>query len=52
MKQISISLLTAGAILAQLHFIGLNGLTLISLPLTIFLGLELIEKATTKEETI
>lgn len=49
MKQTAIALLTAGAMIAQLHFLGLNGLTLVSLPLTIFLGLEAIEKATTKK---
>ena len=37
------------AICAQIAFIGLNGLTLISIPLTIFLGFEVLERLTEKQ---
>lgn len=37
------------AVCTQVYFLGLNGLTLISIPMTIFLGLEAIEKVTEKE---
>ena len=37
------------ALCSQTYFIGLNGLTLITLPMTIYLGLELIEKLTEKD---
>lgn len=48
MKQILIAIATIVATCAQVYFIGLNGLTLISIPMTIFLGLEVIEKVTEK----
>lgn len=32
------------ATLAQIYLIGINGLTLISVPMTIFLGLHVMEK--------
>ena len=41
------------ATLAQIYLIGINGLTLISVPITIFLGLHVMEKldeVTTKHE--
>jgi hypothetical protein len=34
------------AIIAQIAFIGINGATLISIPTTIYLGFEVIEKMT------
>jgi hypothetical protein len=46
MKQIIIALATIIGAVAQMCFIGINGLTLISIPLTIFLGLHVIEKVT------
>ena len=48
-KQILICSATILAALAQIAFIGINGLTLISIPITIFLGLEIIEKVTDSE---
>lgn len=51
MKQTLIALVTIALSAIQGLFLGLNGLTLISIPLTIFLGLEVIEKVTQKEET-
>ena len=45
-KQILICSATILAALAQIAFIGINGLTLISIPITLFLGLEIIEKLT------
>lgn len=50
-KQIITAVAIILAVFAQMAFIGINGLTLISIPLTIFLGLEVIEKIT-KQETI
>lgn len=37
---------TLCAVLAQVAFIGLNGLTLVSVPLTIYLGVEILERLT------
>ena len=37
------------AVIAQIALIGVNGLTLVSVPLTIFLGFEVIEKVTAGE---
>lgn len=34
------------AIIAQIAFIGINGLTILSIPATIFWGFEIIEKLT------
>ena len=45
-KQILICSATILAALAQIALLGINGLTLISIPITIFLGLEIIEKVT------
>lgn len=50
MKPILIALATIVAVCAQTYFIGLNGLTLISIPMTIYLGLLVIEKVTEKKE--
>ena len=50
MKSILIALATIVAVCAQTYFIGLNGLTLISIPMTIYLGLLVIEKVTEKKE--
>jgi uncharacterized membrane protein len=46
MKQILIAIATIVAACTQAYFLGLNGLTLISIPMTIYLGLEVIEKVT------
>lgn len=51
MKGFLLSIALSCAVFAQIYFLGLNGLTLISAPLTIYLGLLVIEK-TTEEETI
>lgn len=40
------------AIALQVAFIGINGLTIVSIPLTMYLGFHVIEKLTNKEETI
>lgn len=50
MKQVIIAIITIAAALAQICLIGINGLTLISVPLTIYLGLEIIEKITIKNQ--
>ena len=52
MKPIFIAIATVVAACAQAYFLGLNGLTLISIPMTIYLGLEVIEKVTEKEERV
>ena len=52
MKPIFIAIATIIAAFTQAYFLGLNGLTLVSIPMTIFLGLEVIEKVTGKEEQI
>ena len=50
MKTIIISLLViALAVIAQIAFIGINGLTIISIPATIFWGVEILEKLTENE---
>lgn len=51
MKGLLLSIALGALVFAQIHFLGLNGLTLISAPLTIYLGLLVIEK-TTEEKTI
>lgn len=50
-KQIIIALAVITAISLQAILLGINGLTLISIPMTIYLGLEVIEKITETEET-
>ena len=56
MKPILIAIATIVAVCVQAYFIGLNGLTLISIPMTIYFGLEVIEnvreKVTKKEESV
>ena len=52
MKPISIAIATFIAVCLQIYFLGLNGLTLISIPMTIYLGLLVIEKETEKEERV
>lgn len=41
---------TAIAVIVQTCVLGLNGLTLITIPMTIFLGLELADKLLTNNE--
>ena len=48
-KQIIIALAVITAISLQAILLGINGLTLISIPMTIYLGLEVIEKITENE---
>lgn len=52
MKPILIAIATIVAVCVQAFFLGLNGLTLISIPMTIYLGLEVIENVTEKEERV
>ena len=52
MKPIFIAMATIVAACVQAYFLGLNGLTIISVPMTIYLGLEVIEKVTEKEERV
>ena len=52
MKPIFIALATLVAACTQAYILGLNGLTLISIPMTIYLGLLVIEKVTEKEERV
>jgi hypothetical protein len=49
-KAIIIALCIILACVAQVCVIGINGLTLLSLPITIFLGLNVIEKQTETED--
>ena len=50
MKTFAILLATIEAVCVQMHFLGINGLTLMSIPITIFLGFEVLEKLTETEE--
>ena len=52
MKSIFIAIATFVAAFTQVCLLGLNGLTLISIPMTIYLGLLTIEKVTKKEERV
>lgn len=52
MKTIIIAVATIVAACVQAITIGLNGLTLVSIPMTIYLGLMVIEKVTEKEERV
>ena len=53
MKNVVIAIATLVAACTQVYFIGLNGLTLISIPLTIYIGLLIMEKTDgAEEETI
>jgi hypothetical protein len=51
-KAIAVCIATIVATCAEIYFLGINGLTCVSIPLTIYLGIEVIEKITQKEETI
>ena len=48
-KQTIVCIAIILAVLAEMAFIGINGLTLVSIPITIFLGLEIIERITESE---
>lgn len=50
LSAIIIALCIILACVAQVCVIGINGLTLLSLPITIFLGLNVIEKQTETED--
>ena len=50
MKQILTALAVILGASAQMIFIGINGLTLISVPITIYLGILVMEKMTETEE--
>lgn len=52
MKALTIAIATIALCAIQGLFIGLNGLTCVSIPLTIYLGLLVIEKVTERKETI
>ena len=39
------------AIIAQAHFIGINGLTILTLPMTIYLGFETMDKLLNNPKT-
>ena len=53
MKTIILSLVAIlVAIALQVSFIGINGLTIVSIPLTMYLGFHVIEKLTNEEKTI
>lgn len=47
MKTFAVLCATACAIIAQVTLMGLNGLTLLTIPLTLFLGLEVADRFTT-----
>ena len=38
------------AIIAQAHYLGLNGLTILTIPMTIYLGFEMIDKILPKKK--
>jgi hypothetical protein len=48
MKTFTVLCATACAIIAQVTFIGLNGLTLLTIPLTLFLGIEAADRLRTR----
>ena len=39
------------AIIAQAHFIGINGLTILTIPITIYLGFETMDKLLNNSKT-
>jgi hypothetical protein len=39
------------AIIAQAHFIGINGLTILTIPMTIYLGFETMDKMLNNPKT-
>lgn len=43
MKQIITFFALVGALVAQVYFLGISGLTLLSIPITLYLGLEVLE---------
>ena len=40
-----------GAMIAQAHFIGINGLTILTIPMTIYLGFETMDKLLNNTKT-
>ena len=51
MKRVIIGLAAIlAAIIAQAHFIGLNGLTILTIPMTIYLGFSAIDKLDLKSK--
>jgi hypothetical protein len=51
MKTFATLCVTTLAIIAQVAIIGLNGLTLISIPTTLFLGIEVADKLRTSTKS-
>ena len=50
MKIVSVGLLaTTAAVIAQAHYLGLNGLTILTIPMTIYLGMWAMDKALEKK---
>lgn len=43
MKQIIAFFALIGALVAQVYFLGISGLTLLSIPITLYLGLDILE---------
>lgn len=43
MKQIIAFFALIGALVAQVYFLGISGLTLLSIPITLYLGLDVLE---------
>lgn len=43
MKQIIAFFALVGALVAQVYFLGISGLTLLSIPITLYLGLDILE---------
>ena len=43
MKQIIAFFALVGALVAQVYFLGISGLTLLSIPITLYLGLDVLE---------
>ena len=43
MKQIMAFFALVGALVAQVYFLGISGLTLLSIPITLYLGLDVLE---------
>lgn len=52
MKTIATLCATSCAVIVQTCALGLNGLTLVTIPLTLYLGLEIANKVMTKKESI
>lgn len=49
MKQIIAFFALIGALVAQVYFLGISGLTLLSIPITLYLGLEVLEHISEQE---